>query len=364
MLAQRRYAVYVARNRDADTVAQGLSSLNSWMIGIRQQIDAALDAFFESKCAEATRLSPRAIELVIEVRDLTMRGGKRLRPIVTAAAHRAAGGAGGSRATVEAGAALELLQTYLLIHDDWMDQDRERRGGPAVHYAFQRRHGQEHLGASLGILAGDLASTFSWELLLQSRFPAGRRDEGLGLFVEIQKEVFAGQQLDLMTDPDVERMHDLKTGSYTTRGPAELGGILGDADGACMKALRGWSAPLGVAFQLRDDLLSTFGSARETGKPGDDLRHGKHNAVVAAFRRLEPGHAQQAALDAVWGRPDSTDDALQIAWGVLSEARAEVEGRLAFLVDEARSAITASPFDDDAKQMLEEVTIRLTERGS
>ena len=60
MLAQRRCAVYVARNRDADTVAQGLSSLNSWMIGIRQQIDAALDAFFESKCAEATRLSPEA----------------------------------------------------------------------------------------------------------------------------------------------------------------------------------------------------------------------------------------------------------------------------------------------------------------
>ncbi|MFZ1863031.1 MAG: polyprenyl synthetase family protein [Polyangiales bacterium] len=345
-------------------MAQGLSTLDSWMNGIRQQIDAALDAFFESKCAEATRLSPRAIELVIEVRDLTMRGGKRLRPIVTAAAHRAAGGAGGPHATVEAGAALELLQTYLLIHDDWMDQDRERRGGPAVHYAFQRRHGQEHLGASLGILAGDLASTFSWELFLQSRFPADRRDEGLGLFVEIQKEVFAGQQLDLMTDPDVERMHDLKTGSYTTRGPAELGGILADADGACMHALRGWSTPLGVAFQLRDDLLSTFGSARETGKPGDDLRHGKHNAVVAAFRRLEPGDAQQAALDAVWGRPDATDDALQTAWGVLSDARTEVEARLAFLVDQARGAITAGPFDDDSKQMLEEVTLRLTERGS
>jgi geranylgeranyl diphosphate synthase type I len=334
------------------------------MNGIRQQIDAALDAFFESKCAEATHLSSRAVELVIEVRELTMRGGKRLRPIVTAAAHRAAGGTDGPRATVEVGAALELLQTYLLIHDDWMDQDRERRGGPAVHYVFQRRHGREHLGASLGILAGDLASTFSWELLLRSSFPRGRRDEGLALFVEIQKEVFAGQQLDLMTDPDVERMHDLKTGSYTTRGPAELGGILADADEACLHALRSWSTPLGVAFQLRDDLLSTFGSAQETGKPGDDLRHGKHNAVVAAFRRLEPGQAEQAALDAVWGHPAATEDALQAAWQVLSEARAEVEARLAFLVDEARSAIAASPFHDDAKRMLEEVTLRLTERGS
>jgi geranylgeranyl diphosphate synthase type I len=334
------------------------------MSGIRQQIDAALDAFFESKCAEATRLSSRAIELVIEVRDLTMRGGKRLRPIVTAAAHRAVCGVDVPRATVEAGAALELLQTYLLIHDDWMDQDRERRGGPAVHYAFQRRHGREHLGASLGILAGDLASTFSWELLLRSTFPPGRRDEGLALFLDIQKEVFAGQQLDLMTDPDVERMHDLKTGSYTTRGPAELGAILADADDACLHALRSWSAPLGIAFQLRDDLLGTFGSAQETGKPGDDLRHGKNNSVVAAFRRVEPSEAAQAALDRVWGRTEATEDALREAWTALSGARAEVEARLAFLGEQARGAIAAAPFDQDAKRMLEEVTLRLTERGS
>lgn len=345
-------------------MTQGLSSLDFWMNGIRRQVDAALEAFFEDKCAEAERLSARAAELVVEIRELTMRGGKRLRPVVMAAAYRAAGGAGAPGPTIEAGAALELLQTYLLIHDDWMDQDLERRGGPAVHYAFQRRHGDAHLGASLGILAGDLASTFSWELLLRTRFPTHRRDEALGLFIEIQKEVFAGQQLDLVTDPDVERMHDLKTGSYTTRGPAELGGILADADRGSMNSLRAWSAPLGVAFQLRDDLLSTFGSVQETGKPGDDLRHGKHNAVVAAFRKLDPDDAQRAALEAVWGRADATDDALNAAWVVLAEAKAQVETHLAVLVDEAHGAIASSPFDSEAKSMLQEVTLRLTERGS
>jgi len=338
--------------------------LESWMGGIRQQVDAILERFFESKCDEATRLSPQAIELVAEVRDLTMRGGKRLRPIVTAAAYRAASGATDATPTLEVGAALELLQTYLLIHDDWMDEDNERRGGPAVHYAFQRKHGHEHLGASLGILAGDLASTFGWELLLRSRFPEDRRDEGLELFVKIQKEVFAGQQLDLMIDVDVERMHDLKTGSYTTRGPAEFGGILADADGASMKSLRDWSTPLGVAFQLRDDLLGTFGSVQQTGKPGDDLRHGKHNAVVAAFRSLAPSDADRAVLERVWGRADATDDEVGAASKVLSAAKTKVEARLALLADEARSALGASPFGRDAKQMLEEVTQRLTDRGS
>ncbi len=337
--------------------------LESWMAGIRQRIDAVLERFFDQKCEEASALSPLAIELVAEVRDLTMRGGKRLRPIVTAAAYRAASGSSDLGATFEVGAALELLQTYLLIHDDWMDEDCERRGGLAVHYAFQRRHGHEHLGASLGILAGDLASTFGWELFLKASFPQGRRDEGLALFVKIQKEVFAGQQLDLMTDGNVERMHELKTGSYTTRGPAELGGILADADEAGMAALRAWSAPLGVAFQLRDDLLGTFGSVQETGKPGDDLRHGKHNAVVAAFRALGPSDAERAVLDAVWGHPDASDDEIRSAAEVLDGARAEVEARLGFLADEARSALAASPFDDDAKEMLGEVTRQLTDRG-
>jgi geranylgeranyl diphosphate synthase type I len=338
--------------------------IESWMGGIRRHVDAILQRFFVSKCEEATPLSPQAIDLVTEVRDLTMRGGKRLRPIVTAAAYRAASGVTDLSPTFEVGAALELLQTYLLIHDDWMDGDDERRGGPAVHYAFQKKHSDDHLGASLGILAGDLASTFGWELLLDASFPKGRRNEGLGLFIRIQKEVFAGQQLDLMTDVDVERMHDLKTGSYTTRGPAELGGILADAGAAGMQSLRAWAAPLGVAFQLRDDLLGTFGNVQQTGKPGDDLRHGKHNAVVAAFRRLGPSEAEQTVLERVWGHVDATDDEIRAATEVLSAAKAEVGTRLGFLADEARSAVAASPFDDEAKQILAEVTRRLTDRGS
>ena len=344
-------------------MTQGQMDLDAWIAGIRTRVDSILTRFFESKLDEAGRLSPLAAELVGEVRDLTMRGGKRLRPIVTAAAYRACSGGESDSATLEVGAAFELLQTYLLIHDDWMDEDDERRGGPAVHYVFQQRHGDRHLGASLGILAGDLASTYAWELLLRGRFPDSRREEGLELFIDIQKEVFAGQQLDLMTDEDVERMHDLKTGSYTARGPAALGGVLADASSTEMRALRSWAGPVGVAFQLRDDLLGTFGSPAETGKPGDDLCHGKHNAVVAAFRRLGPDARQRAAFDAVWGRDDSTVDQAIAAAEALSSARKQVESRLAFLTDQADSALADSPFEPDARRMLEGVTRRLTDRG-
>ena len=345
-------------------MAQAQIDLDSWMSDIRRRVDDILARFFEEKRREASRLSPHASELVSEVADLTMRGGKRLRPIVTAVAYRATSGDSEVVPTFEVGASLELLQSYLLIHDDWMDQDDERRGGPAVHFAFGKRHENEHLGASLGVLAGDLACTFSWELFLTGKIPRDRRDEALAMFVAIQKEVFAGQQLDLLADADVERMHLLKTGSYTTRGPAELGGLLANATHPMMESLRRWSLPLGVAFQLRDDLLGTFADSGQTGKPGDDLRHGKRNAVVAAFHQLCPDPGACATLARVWGRADSSEDEVRAATRVLGPARERVEARLLALVKEARNALLESPFDEEAKLLLGEVTRLLTDRGN
>jgi geranylgeranyl diphosphate synthase type I len=339
-------------------------NLERWMADIRTKVDRILDRFFASKREEAYELSRHAVELVDEVRELTMRGGKRLRPMVTAAAFRAISGDEDPEPTLEVGASLELLQTYLLIHDDWMDEDDERRGGPAVHFTFARRHDDAHLGASLGVLAGDLASTFSWELFLQSPMPTERRDEALRLFVDIQKEVFAGQQLDLIADDDVERMHRLKTGSYTTRGPAELGGLLADAQGEALASLRRWALPLGVAFQLRDDLLGTFSTSQQTGKPGDDLRHGKHNAVIAAFHKLSASPDERAAVARVWGNVSASEAEVAEATRVLADAKRSVESRLSVLADEATSALIASPFDESAKALLGEVTTLLTDRGT
>jgi geranylgeranyl diphosphate synthase type I len=364
-LARPQRAEYVAGHRDTIIVTQGQSDFELWADGIRRDVDGVLETFFEAKLAEGKRLSSRATELVEEVRNLTMRGGKRLRPIVTAAAFRAVTDSPNVQETLEVGAALELLQTYLLIHDDWMDQDKERRGGPAVHFSFEQAHRDAHLGASLGILAGDLACTYGWELFLNGLFPAARRDEGLRRFVRIQKEVFAGQQLDLMADENVERMHELKTGSYTTEGPAALGGLLANASPPALDALERWATPLGVAFQLRDDLLSTFKTSHETGKPGDDLRHGKHNAVVAAFHALDATAEAKEAIQRVWGRPEAAEAEVEQARNALEDSgvRAAVESRLDDLVAASNAALASGPFTEDGKAVLAEVTLRLTHRG-
>src|SRR5205085_208969 len=107
-----------------------------WLEDVRAQVDAHLARFFDERRASASRLvgrnEPESV-LVDAIAELTMRGGKRLRPAVLVAALCAVRPQRGVRDVLAACASLELLQTYLLIHDDWMDGDTHRRGGPSVH---------------------------------------------------------------------------------------------------------------------------------------------------------------------------------------------------------------------------------------
>ncbi len=187
-----------------------MTDVSARLLSVRDRIDRRLVAYLKDKLAEVRATSPDSVELAEGVDDLTMRGGKRLRPIVLDAAYRAVKPDGSEDASTGVGAALEVLQSYLLIHDDWMDQDDERRGGPAVHKIYERKY-ETHIAASLAILAGDLACAYAWELFFESPFPAHRQAEANARFVTIQKEVIVGQHLDCTANPDVSRMHDLKT---------------------------------------------------------------------------------------------------------------------------------------------------------
>jgi geranylgeranyl diphosphate synthase type I len=170
-----------------------------------------------------------------------------------------------------AGASLELLQTYLLIHDDWMDEADTRRGAPSAHVVLAETFGSQHKGSSAAILAGDQACALAQEVLLDLPLPAECIVAAVRELARIQQDVIAGQLLDVYGELDdpraVEQMHDLKTGSYTVRGPLELGALLAGASAADHVALARFARPVGIAFQLRDDLLGTFADPAVTGKP-------------------------------------------------------------------------------------------------
>src|SRR5262245_16360964 len=116
-------------------------------------VEARLQAFFAAERARGAAVSPEAGALISALAELTLRGGKRLRAVALYAGYCAVHHDFDPGPTLDAAAALELLQSYFLIQDDWMDGDEERRGGPAVHAALSRAHANPQLGASLAILA-------------------------------------------------------------------------------------------------------------------------------------------------------------------------------------------------------------------
>jgi geranylgeranyl diphosphate synthase type I len=317
----------------------------------RHEIDGRLLAIFDEETSFAATCGPDAEAVLRAVRDLTMRGGKRARPALAVAGFLATPGA--PRALLGAvhgvGVALELLQSYLLIHDDWMDNDDVRRGGPAVHVLLQKHHGDRRLGEISAILAGDYACALAQKALFASLQGSSQGLAVAAAFARIQRDVVFGQILDVGgRTEDVERMHDLKTGSYTVQGPIELGALLAGASPRTLDALRKYALPLGVAFQLCDDLLSAFGSEEVTGKPrGNDLRAGKRTAVVVeAERLLSP--AEKTRITGVFGRMDASNEAIEGAILALEQcgARAAVEARRDVLLQQALAALDSPAVEE------------------
>ncbi len=265
---------------------------------------------------------------------------------------------------IAAGAALELLHAYFLVHDDWMDGDDERRGAPSVPAVMRTRFPGKD--AATSVLAGDLASAWAHRALVEVALPPERVLEAARELTRAHEQVVAGQVLDVCADAadqtQVERVYALKTASYTVRAPVVMGAKLAGAGPAQTGALVAFAEPLGVAFQLRDDLLGVFGDSSVTGKPsGGDLRRGKRTSLV--LHALRDARAA-AVLERVLGRADANDAAVAAAVEAIasSGARARVEERIAALVAESRAALGRAELTGAGRELLEDAVVALTRR--
>ena len=323
-----------------------------------------LRTLLRSRQARAAAHGPAVSAMVGAVRELTLRKGKRLRPALVALGLRAANARADLAPAVEVGAALELLHTYLLIHDDWMDDDAVRRGGPTVHVMLTREFRSERLGQASAILAGDYALSLATETLAGLRVPDARLREILRCFTEMHEHAVFGQELDISgTSERPEAAYTLKTASYSVRGPLRLGALLGGARLATMRMLDRFAVPVGVAFQLRDDLLSAFGDPRDTGKPlGGDLRSGKRTPLVLHATRIARGRDRRT-LQKVLGNPRASDADVRRALDVIvrTGARDLVEARIDALVRRGLGAL-GSAITSEGRELLTGAALALTAR--
>lgn len=239
------------------------------------QVARAVDETLSEILPEAEGEGPEAV-LFEAMRYATLGGGKRLRPflvVATAALFDVP-----TNVSLRVGAAVELVHSYSLIHDDLpcMDDDPVRRGQPACHVKF---------GESTAVLAGDAMVPLAFEVLTDPKThpDAAVRGElaqrlahaaGPAGMVGGQMMDLAAEKLDLDIG-EVTRMERLKTGALIEFCCA-AGGILGRADVRELRALTAYAHDLGLAFQIADDLLDVEGEAERLGKAvGKDAARGK-----------------------------------------------------------------------------------------
>lgn len=339
---------------DRSKITSPLPAFHAHLGEVRREVDARLAREWDCTLAELRPHGDGVVRMATVARDLTMRGGKRFRAAMLVAAFAGVAPRASVEPALTAAVSLELLQSYLLAQDDWMDGDLVRRGGPSAHAALAEQLGDAHLGASSAMLAADLTWGLAIRTLARARVKPERRLRAIEVLCAVHQDVIAGQQLDMLgNQKDVEAMHALKTGSYTARGPLVLGATLAGASKRILTCLQRYSAPLGVAFQLRDDLLGAFATEAETGKrEGSDLRAGKRTAVIAAAEGLLSPEGR-AAVEGALGHAEASDADVRDATRALAEcgARAVVEERLRALCAQAAALAETLPVSDRSRQI-------------
>jgi geranylgeranyl diphosphate synthase, type I len=370
-------------------------------------VQARIDQFLGDREPLLSSIAPE-LEPFIEYPRQLLRGGKRFRALfcywgwqsVSGVSHSAAPlgaerlnleanpAAGDLGAVVLAASALEMFHAAALVHDDIIDNSDTRRGLPAAHRRFSDTHRESgwngsaaEFGSSAALLLGDLLLVWSDELfdsgLRRVADPDANR-AARAEFNRMRTEVALGQYLDILDEqswqnyPEAEllsRAHRVivyKSAKYSVEAPLAIGAALAGGSLAQVAALREFGLPLGIAYQLRDDLLGVFGDPEITGKPsGDDLREGKRTVLIALARTKLPPNATRL-VDELLGDPDLTAQQVRMLQASIRDSGAvdQVERIIAHNVKLATEAIMSAPVSTAARDQLVQLADTVSRRAA
>ncbi len=337
--------------------------------GVAVRVDAALGRMLDEERARWSSYDPDLEVPLAALADFVAGGGKRIRPAYCHWGWVTAGGDPHGDGAVAGGCALELLHAFALVHDDVMDGSPTRRGHPTVWVRFIERHraggwhGEDRRFAeAAAVLVGDMA------MVLADRALGAPTAEVRRVWDDLRTELNMGQYLDVVGtargDVGPDQAHTImrnKTAGYTIVRPLQLGAALAGRS-EIHDALAAHGMPLGVAFQLRDDMLGAFGDEAVTGKPvGDDLREGKPTVLLARAR--EAADAGQLEVLARVGFGMSGDDLADIQQvmvdtGAVAACEAEIDQLLA----EATAALDHLPDVNGSRAALSALADYVVER--
>lgn len=284
---------------------------------IKKAVDHQLLVYLDDVITEARKEDQLIASMMTYFKKTLLAGGKRVRPAMMQYGYMAAGKESDD-VIVKASISIELMHAFLLMHDDIVDRDDYRHGLKTMH-AYYRDHSKnlfsserenEHFGVSTGIVMGDFVHTLGNDVLFSADLPPQNIINAMKKMQDVVGRTAVGEMQDVIiefkgaaTEEEILRMYENKTARYTFEGPLRLGAILAGADDAFCEELSAFAIPLGIAFQLQDDLLGIYGSQEKTGKPvGSDIAEGKITLLVArAYEKAT--REQKKQLDALLGNP-------------------------------------------------------------
>ncbi|MFO7711363.1 MAG: polyprenyl synthetase family protein [Candidatus Woesearchaeota archaeon] len=300
---------------------------------------------------------PSVVRMVDAIREFCLRGGKRIRPQLAMLSYKELGGKD-EDSMLNVAAVLEMVHAYLLVHDDIMDESRLRRGKPTVHEYYNEFHEN---GVHMGMLAGDTLVFIAYKALLRSGFSAEKTLAVSQLITDVLLQTCYGQAIDYekIKPVDKERvleMYRLKTSVYSIEAPLLCGALLADASQDFKDSLSAFAEPLGIAFQIQDDLLDIFPQS-QTGKARfGDLREGKHTLLV--WYVMNHGDAQTFEKHLGTDMDEKTGELLaEIIES--SGAKSYAENKIDELYKQALSVLDDLP---DMKKSLTEFAERIMKR--
>lgn len=286
----------------------------------RQVIEPLISKYFDRVAADTHAISPDSVKAIERLQEFTLRRAKRIRAALMCYTYGMVGGKDKKEILLTSIFA-EVLQAYLLAHDDVMDQDSMRRGKPTMHKIYEQDHIAEysvgnplHFGESMAINVGDIGCHLSMKILADSKFPDSRKIRAISKLHDQIVTVGHGQMLDVLgsvkeevDEEYVMKVHKFKTAKYTYETPMCVGAILAGAKEDEIKALSDFAIPAGIAFQIQDDILGMFGNEEKLGKANtSDLKEGKHTLLIV--KALEKGNRKQVQkVTAALGNHNLTD---------------------------------------------------------
>jgi len=315
------------------------------------------ERFFSKRSSEVTKY-PKLIGDFYEDLEDVSKGGKRMRGFLVYLGYIIGGGRD-TQSILPIALAVEIIHTFLLIHDDIIDKSDNRRGKVTVHKRYEKVFGA-HYGTSQAIVLGDIAGFEALKLVNSSGFSNRQKIECQNKLYDVILETAYGEALDVLYSykgaeiADIMAVSDLKTARYSFVGPLSIGMAFGKHSKKQLIAVEKFGQLVGTVFQLQDDYLGVFGDEEVLGKSVlSDMREGKNTLLVYKTKELA-AKQDLAKLNKIWGKRNGTNVDLGTVKKIILDSGADkwCAGEMKRLSEGAKKHVLTITADKKLREIL------------